>query len=172
MSVGQSAIQQQVHALYSHHHGWLYGWLRRKLGCSHQAADLAHDTFLRLLTRRDALALDELREPRAYLTTVAKGLVSNHYRRQKLELAWAEALASMPEPLAPAPEVRAMLLETLIEVDRLLGTLPGPVREAFLLSQLDGLPQAEIAARLGVSVPSVKRYVARALALCCFADEG
>ena len=161
-----------VQGLYLDHHEWLRSWLRRRLGCSHQAADLAHDTFVRLLSRREALALEELREPRAYLTTVAKGLVSNHYRRQKLELAWAEALASMPEPLAPAPEVRAMLLETLIEIDRLLGTLPGPVREAFLLSQLDGLPQAEIAARLGVSVPSVKRYVARALALCCFADEG
>lgn len=36
--------------LYQDHHGWLHGWLRKKLGCSHQAADLAHDTFMRLLT--------------------------------------------------------------------------------------------------------------------------
>jgi RNA polymerase sigma-19 factor, ECF subfamily len=59
VSAAESAIQEQVHALYSHHHGWLYGWLRRKLGDAHQAADLAHDTFVRLLSRREALALDD-----------------------------------------------------------------------------------------------------------------
>ncbi len=31
--------------LYTDHHGWLQGWLRKKLGDVHQAADLAHDTF-------------------------------------------------------------------------------------------------------------------------------
>ena len=172
MFAGAPSLHQQVHALYSDHHGWLQGWLRRKLGCTHRAADLAHDTFVRILSCRDAEAVGQIREPRAYLTTIAQGLVSNHHRRQKLEQAWAEALAALPEPLAPSPETQAILLETLVEIDRLLDTLPGPVRQAFLLSQLDGLPQAEIALRLGVSVPTVKRYVARALVLCCFAGEG
>lgn len=35
--------------LYLDHHGWLHGWLRRRLDCTDTAADLAHDTFLRLL---------------------------------------------------------------------------------------------------------------------------
>ncbi|MDD3484875.1 sigma factor, partial [Azovibrio restrictus] len=33
--------------LYRDHHGWLQGWLRRRLGNAHEAADLAQDTFLR-----------------------------------------------------------------------------------------------------------------------------
>ena len=42
---------QRLHALYRDHHGWLYGWLRRRLGNAADAADLAQDAFLRLLIR-------------------------------------------------------------------------------------------------------------------------
>jgi RNA polymerase sigma-70 factor (ECF subfamily) len=44
------------------------------------------------------------------------------------------------------------------------------VRDAFLLSQLDGMGQADIAARLGISLATVKRHIARAMLQCCFAD--
>lgn len=41
-----------VHTLYSTHHGWLHNWLRAKLGNSFDAADLAQDTFIRVLRHR------------------------------------------------------------------------------------------------------------------------
>ncbi|THF54879.1 sigma-70 family RNA polymerase sigma factor [Pseudothauera rhizosphaerae] len=167
MAASEFTPHQQIDVLYADHHRWLHGWLRRKLGCTHRAADLAHDTFLRLLSRDEPVAIQE---PRAFLTTVAQGLVANHFRRQKIEQAWLEALARLPEAEAPSPEARALMLETLIEIDRRLDALGAAVRRAFLLFQLDGLPQTEIAARLGVSVPTVKRYVAKALVACCFAD--
>lgn len=150
--------------LYRHHHGWLQGWLRRKLGCSEQAADLAQDTFLRLLGR--PLAIDQLLEPRAYLSTVAHGLLVNHLRRRDLERAYLEVLAQQPEAMAPSPEERALLLETLCEIDVMLSGLPPKVRQAFLLSQLEGLPYAEIAGRLGVSLSMVKKYMLRAMTHC------
>lgn len=155
-----------VAALYVDHHGWLKNWLRRKLGCSHRAADLAHDTFLRLLNREEPVAIQE---PRAFLTTVAQRVLANHWRRQHLEQAYLEALALQPEALAPSPEERQLILVTLIEIDALLATLPDEVRRAFLLSQLDGLNQGEIAAELGISVTTVKRHLRRAGALCYFA---
>ncbi|WP_407058407.1 sigma factor [Zoogloea oleivorans] len=49
MSAADPALHQQVHALYSDHHAWLFGWLRKKLGCAHNAADVAQDTFLRIM---------------------------------------------------------------------------------------------------------------------------
>lgn len=158
---------QQVHTLYSDHHDWLKSWLRRRLGCPEQAADLAHDTFIRILSKPEPVAI---REPRAFLTRVAQGLVANFNRRQHLERAYLEALALLPEPLMPAPESQAIMFETLLEIDRLLDGLPQLVRRAFLLSQLDGLGQAEIAGQLGISIPTVKRYVAKALVACCFVD--
>ena len=70
---------------------------------------------------------------------------------------------------AASPEERAMLLETLFEIDRLLSGLPTAVKRAFLLSQLDGMEQADIAAQLRVSVTTVKRYLVRAATQCYFA---
>ena len=146
--------------LYLQHHSWLRKWLQRKLGCADQAADLAQDTFVRLLLK--PLLGTELREPRAYLTTIAHGLMVNHLRRRDLECAYLDALAQEPEQTAPSPEQQALLLESLQQIDRLLDGLPAKARHAFLLSQLEGLRYAEIAERLGVSLSMVKKYMLQA----------
>ncbi|MGC4076473.1 MAG: sigma-70 family RNA polymerase sigma factor [Rubrivivax sp.] len=166
MAATDSALHHQVQTLYAEHHGWLQGWLRRRLGCGHRAADLAHDTFERLLAREEPLALHE---PRAFLTTVAQRVLGNHWRREQLERAYLEALAARPDVVAPSPEERAILLETLLEIDRLLDGLPAVVRRAFLMAQLDGRPLAEIGAELGLSLATVKRHLQRAGARCFFA---
>lgn len=149
--------------LYSDHHNWLQGWLRRKLGCAHQAADLAQDTFLRILAAREATAI---REPRAYLATIAHGLVVNHWRRLEIERAYLDALVVLPESMTSSPEDRSVILETLHEIDAMLARLAPKVRNAFLMAQLEGLTYAEIAARLGVSDRMVKKYMAQAMLHC------
>lgn len=160
-----SLHSEQVKSIYDAHHGWLECWLRKRLGNASDAADIAQDTFVRVLSREMAL-----REPRAMLTTIAQGMVANLYRRRDIELAYAQALAARPEQHAMSPETRAIMLETLVEIDALLNSLPPLVRDAFLLSQLDGMGQADIAARLGISLATVKRHIARAMLQCCFAD--
>ncbi|USX18929.1 sigma-70 family RNA polymerase sigma factor [Oxalobacteraceae bacterium OTU3REALA1] len=160
-----SLHSEQVKSIYDAHHGWLECWLRKRLGNASDAADIAQDTFVRVLAREVAI-----REPRAMLTTIAQGMVANFYRRRDIELAYEQALAAWPEQHAMSPETRAIMLEMLVEIDALLNSLPALVREAFLLSQLDGMGQADIAARLGISLATVKRHIAKAMLHCCFAD--
>lgn len=155
-----------VATLYGDHHPWLLGWLRRKLSGSDHAADLAHDTFVRVLTAQTEQRALVLREPRAYLTTVARNLLINHVQRLSLEQAWMDAMAQLPEPMAPSPEQQLLILETLHQIDAMLNGLPPKVREAFLLSQLDGLSYAQVAQQLGVTDRTVKRYMAQAFAQC------
>ncbi|HJH17826.1 sigma-70 family RNA polymerase sigma factor [Pseudomonas salmasensis] len=155
-----------VEVLYNDHHHWLTGWLRRKLGCPDNAADLAQDTFIRVLSAREAPTLIE---PRAFLTTVAKRVLFNFYRRQDLERAYLETLAQMPEHVAPSEEDRAIILQTLLELDQLLDGLPKQVKRAFLLAQLDGLTYAQIGAQLGISIATVKRHLTKAAMRCYFA---
>ncbi len=168
LAVQQETIQQQVHELYSHHHRWLYSWLSNKLGCSHQAADLSHDTFVRLLKKQQAL---NLREPRAYLSTIAHSLVVNLWRRRDVEQAYLSALEALPAPVVSSVEVHAIVIETLMQIDAALKGLPSRVRQAFLLSQLDGLTYKDIAQRLDVSERMVKKYMARAMLHCLSATE-
>lgn len=154
--------------LYGTHHGWLRGWLRRSVGCSQQAADLAQDTFVRLLVR-DQPVSD--RAPRALLARIARGLVIDHWRRDALERAYLEALALLPEASHPSPEVRHEALQSLERIAQLLDGLKPAVREAFLLYQLGGLTHAQVAQELGISSRTVERHVTSALLHCyrvCF----
>lgn len=150
--------------LYREHHAWLLQRLRRKLGCPHQAADLAHDAFVRVLDR--AALPDTLHEPRAWLSTIAHGLLVDFLRRADLERAYLQALATLPASHHPSAEDHAMTLEALRQVDRLLDGLSAKARAAYLWSRLDGMPHAEIAQRLGVSVPRVRQYLATAARRC------
>ncbi|HMN43762.1 MAG TPA: sigma-70 family RNA polymerase sigma factor [Povalibacter sp.] len=156
-----------VQSLCREHHSWLQGWLRRRLGCPEQAADLTQDTLLRILASPAAgRPAGGIREPRSYLATIARRVLVDHFRRKSLERAYLEALASTPEPVETSPESRALIVETLCEIDAMLDGLGLKARQAFLLSQLEGLTYAEIAQRLGVSTSSVKKYVARAVEQC------
>lgn len=153
--------------LYREHHPWLLGWVRKRVGCRMLAEDHVHDAFLRIIAARDVASI---REPRAYLATIAHGLIVNHRRRAAIERAYREALAVQPETLAPSPEEQVLILATLIEIDTLLHELPSKVRSAFLMAQLEGLRYAEIGRRLGVSERMVKKYMAQAMLHCLSAN--
>ncbi|QKH34215.1 sigma-70 family RNA polymerase sigma factor [Achromobacter pestifer] len=152
-----------VDGLYRDHRPWLFGWLRRRLGCEHRAEDLAQDVFLRLIQGRKAVRAGEAR---ALLTTIARGLVVDHQRHAALERAYLAYLAAIPEVYAPSPEQQAEQLQSLARLDHLLDGLPPKARSAFLLSQLDGLTYPEIAQRLEVSLSSVQQYMVRAMTAC------
>lgn len=149
--------------LYQTHYRWLHHWLQHKLGSSCDADDLAQDTFVRVLLGGSA---QDIREPKSFLCTVARRVMVDFFRRNALERAWLEMLEQLPEAQVPSPELQHELLETLQEIDAMLDGLGAKVRQAFLLSQLEGLTYAQIAGQLNVSVSSVKKYMARATEHC------
>ncbi|MFP6848307.1 MAG: sigma-70 family RNA polymerase sigma factor [Pseudomonas sp.] len=168
MSIPDLAPQHRVHQLYHDHNGWLQGWLRKRLGCADKASDLAHDTFLRLISQRND---PELREPRAYLSTIARSLMIDMYRRRTLEQAYLDALASQPEQLDVSPETRALVIETLLEIDTLLDGLGSRARDIFLLAQLDGLSFVDIGKQLKLSTNTVRKHFIRAMTHCLLLIE-
>ncbi|MNO81172.1 putative RNA polymerase sigma factor FecI [compost metagenome] len=97
---------------------------------------------------------------------IARNLVIDQWRRQRIERAYLDSIALLPEPEVPSLEERAMILETLLQIDAMLERMPGKVREAFLLAQFEGLGYAQIAERLQVSVSSVQKYMTRAIQSC------
>ena len=162
--------QQTLAAMYSEHHGWLHNWLRKKLGCSQYAADLAHDAFIRVLMLAEP---QNIKEPRAFLATTAGRLLIDGARRRRIEKAYMEALviqcadAGMPDPAAIH-----VALQALERIAEMLAGLPAKAREAFLLSRLDGLTYSEIATRLEVSSSTVKNYISSALVHCYHSLHG
>ena len=159
-----AASREALLTLYRDHHNWLHGWIRRKLGCSQRAADLAQDTFCRLL-ERDAPV--ELRTPRSFLATVARRLLIDDSRRRELELAYLDCYAELHgNTNALTPERIAEAAQVLDGILRLLGALPAGMREAFLLRRCEGLTHEQVARRMGTSVRTVKRHIAQAYQRC------
>lgn len=153
--------QQEIHTIYHAHHGWLVGWLKRRLGCIHHANDLAHDTFLRLITK--SLSISQVDEPRAFLTTIAHGLMVDQFRRNAVEQAYLQALTHLPEALAPSPEEQMALMEILLQLDKLLNGLKPVIRTVFLLSKLEGQTYQEISSTLGIPLRTIESHMAVAL---------
>ncbi|NYT80843.1 sigma-70 family RNA polymerase sigma factor [Alcaligenaceae bacterium] len=157
---------QEIESFYSDHHGWLRSWLYKKLGNAFDAADLAHDTYLRILAAGNP---PEPEHSRRYLARVANGLVIDLYRRRRVEAAYLQTLSLLPEAEAPSEETRALALEALMEIDAVLHGLPDKARRALLLCKIDGMNYRDIAEQLNVSVSSVEKYIARGLQACYMA---
>ncbi|OLS61723.1 sigma-70 family RNA polymerase sigma factor [Pseudomonas putida] len=163
------AIRNRVlQQMFGDHHDWLFQRLRARLGCCHDAADMASETFVQVVKLPDP---QSIHEPRALLTTIAKRLVFASWRRRDLERAYLEALAQQAPGYEPSAQEQVQALETLGSIDRMLDGLSPLGRSAFLYSQLENLTYAEIGARLGISAPRVHQYVAKALTLCYLALE-
>ncbi|QXH48741.1 sigma-70 family RNA polymerase sigma factor [Pseudomonas xanthosomatis] len=164
-----SALDQaSLHQLYSENNGWLKSWLRARLGNTADAADLAQDTFVRVMTARSQVPI---REPRSYLSAIARALLIDKVRRRTIEQAYLQALALRPEPVEVSPEVRLSIIEMLVAVDALLDELGPRTRDIFLAVQLEGLPYAAVAERFGVSVTTVKNHLVRAMTRCLLVAE-
>ncbi|UJP05628.1 MAG: sigma-70 family RNA polymerase sigma factor [Nitrosomonas sp.] len=163
MSVSTPSSAPIIEILHNDHHSWLRGWLRKRLGNAFDAADIAHDTYVRIIASGNIPTPDQ---SRCYLTQIANGLVIDLYRRRQIETAYLEAIQLLPNAEAPAEEMRAQVIEALIEIDTILHNLPRKVRAALLLCKIDGLSYREIAEQLHVSMSSVEKYIALGLRAC------
>lgn len=168
MQAGGGALE--IGSLYAAHAEWLRGWLQRYTRCPHKAADLAQDTFCRLVER---VQPDPLQSPKSYLATVARRLVIDDARRARVEGAFLDAYAALVGGgFDVGPDRIAEAVDDLVMVARALETLAERPRRAYLLARLDGMSHADIAAELRVSKSMVKQYVAQAYARCYAATYG
>jgi len=159
------SIQFQAEAddIFRQHHAWLRSRLTRHVSSHSDAEDVASETFLQLA---EDGGRSEIREPRAFLTTIAKRILIKLWQRQDLEQAYEDTLRHMPEAVALSPEEHSMLVEAICQIDRALAALPQQVKTAFLLSRLDGMTYPQIAEHMGISLATVERHMKRALLQC------
>ena len=125
--------------------------------------DLMQEVYLRLLRIDDHEAI---RNPQAYLFTVASHVLHQHALRQAATLDAVgliddESRVHADSQTDPAAEVETE--QTFTELGRSLQALSPKAYATLILSRCEGLPLEEIGKRLGVSRAQVKKYLARAL---------
>ena len=152
-----------VETLFRHHHRWLVDRVIRRIGCPETAADVAQDTFLRLMT---GFAGKEAQAPKALLGRIAHGLLVDRLRRRDIEQAYLRGLAQLPAAQEPTSEELIEVVDMLHRLSTALDGLKPRARAVFLLSRIDGHTYPAIAARLGVSLRTVEKDMALALWHC------
>ncbi len=144
-----------VEAMWERYSRRLLDFIRSRVGDEAEAEDILQEVFIRV--HRALCCQAEWNRPDAWIYQIARNLIVDHYRRRR---GLAEIPESLPaEPDAPEMDAHEELATSLKE---LVDTLPELYRQALLLSEYQGLSQAEVAQRLGISLSGAKSRVQRA----------
>ncbi|MBM3853129.1 MAG: RNA polymerase sigma factor [Verrucomicrobia bacterium] len=152
---------EEVHA----HDLQLKAYLRGSFPAVRDVDDVVQESYLRIWKAR---AAQPIRSAKAFLFTVARRLALDHLRSQRRSPIIAVTDLSHLFVLESAPNAREATatseeITLLVEV---VDSLPARCREIFILRRLQGVPQKDIAARLGLSEQTVQVQAARGVRRC------
>ncbi|MBR1089225.1 RNA polymerase sigma factor [Bradyrhizobium manausense] len=138
--------------------------LTRRLGSPDLASEALNETYLRLAGMRE---IGTVRSPKAYLFRIALNIATDRRRAEKRRLTSDEvdAMLEIPDDQPDA----ARVIEDRSDVEQLkraIAELPERRRRVLMLSRIEGLPNREIAALLGVTVRTVETDLKQAVEHC------
>jgi RNA polymerase sigma factor (sigma-70 family) len=155
-----------VERLFSEHGGSLQAFLFRRVRKHPDAAELAQEVYVRMLRVPD---IESVRNPEAYLYTVASNLAKEHARHERRD----GDVVNVDDPvvqeqLAELPSYAGQLdgQERIKRLREVLHQLSPKCQAAVVLQYWHGLSYEEIGQRLGVSTNMVKKYLSQALVHC------
>jgi len=134
----------------------LYRLAYRLLGNGHDAEDVVQETFRSAWASRQFF--DGRRSERAWLTTILRRRVADHYRkRSRGEAPLGEAVHA----ITAAPQADPFADELSTAVQQAVDRLPQELRETLLLVVVGELTHQEAADMLGVPLGTVLSRVSR-----------
>ena len=134
----------------------VFALLSRLCGRGPEVEDLAQETFLRAFRAFPRFDLDASARPSTWLLTIATRLALDARRKRRpLADERGDATHDTPERLSSRAELGRAIA-------RAAGELPDEQRAVFVLSELHGLSQAEIARAVGAPESTVKTRLFRA----------
>jgi len=141
-------------------------YLAARLRNAADASDLTQEVFLRLLRVERH---ESIRNPEAYVMTVAGHVLHQHTLRSAMapeSLSAVDVLVDLQSAIETDPVAQIDAQKRLQQLDQALERLAPNVHATFVLHRRDGMTLEEIAQRLGVSRPMVKKYLAKAVLQC------
>lgn len=143
-------------------------FLTKRLKCPEAAADLTHETYIRL-RQRDSDNPPE--NARALAFHIAMNLAVDYQRKAAVRSRFLvddelDSVADGSTTTTCSPEQTLIARQRLEILQGALDELPPDCRTVFLLHGVEGLKYAEIADRLGISLAMVGKHLARAMSHC------
>jgi RNA polymerase sigma-70 factor (ECF subfamily) len=144
-------------------------FLTGRVKCQETAADLTHETYIRLYQSINKSPPDNAR---ALAFRIAVNLAIDYQRKVTVknshisDMPLNSFVESVASPSGVDPEHILIGRQRLGVLQSALDDLPSDCRTVFLLNGIDGLTYSEIAERLGISTSKVGRLLALAVAHC------
>jgi RNA polymerase sigma-70 factor (ECF subfamily) len=149
----------------------VYNLARRMLGSDADAEDVTGDVLLQVVRK-----LPSFRGEAAFPTWLHRVTVNaalqhrqkqavreSHRVHDPLEKLFEDGQHTVPvRRWSVGPEDQVLGRETHELIERAIAGLPEMYRDVFVLADVEGLPNADIASLLGLSVPAVKSRLHRA----------
>ncbi len=152
------SVNDTLEVLWRDYHDKLLGFIRSRVESSDVAEDILQDAFIKIQQGMSSLRDSERME--SWIYQIVRNAIVDHYRSR-------QAFEELPQSLAaPEPEQEARArYEISTCLKPMLESLPVPYRDALKLSELDGLKQKQVAARLGLSLSGAKSRIQRGRAM-------
>jgi RNA polymerase sigma-70 factor (ECF subfamily) len=156
--------------IWEEHKARLRGYVAKRVRDNDVVDDILQDVFLK--AHNNLHTLKSHGSVASWLFRIASNAIADHYRFQKPWVELPDELES-PEPEHdPVGELAACLQPFIAD-------LPETYRAALTLSEIEGLPQREVATLLGISLSGAKSRVQRGreklrqrLHDCCVIETG
>ncbi len=144
--------------IWREHQAALRAFIRRRVADNGAAEDILQEVFLKmhggLASLRDRTRL------RGWLYRTARNAILDYYRARKPTVEIPDWLAGPEQD--PGETARQEMAQCLLPMIR---QLPEKYREAVILSELEGLPQREVAEMQSLSLSGAKSRIQRGRAL-------
>lgn len=129
-----------------------------------EAEELVQEAYARLFARDDWACIAN---PHAFTMRIIRNLAIERFRRAEVvRIDQSAAIATLDvADGAPTPDIVAMDRSELHRVADLMQEMPPRMREALYLRRIEGLPPAQVAERMNISVSTVETHIKRALRL-------
>jgi RNA polymerase sigma-70 factor (ECF subfamily) len=147
--------------LYITERSRLWRLIAHLVGNRHDAEDVLQDTYVKLSHRSLSV------EDRGLVVGAARNLARDHNRGENVRSYFARSI--LPEQIAQdvaQPDRIVASRQDLADFLDAIGTLPRRRAQIFLLARVDGMSYPDIARALNVSVSTVEKEMAAALAFC------
>lgn len=156
-------VRQRLDDLARRYYAPLESFFRKRARNASEVQDLVQQVFLRLAEHRE---LGDIHTPDAYIFQTASNALKDHYRHNAVRERFAKERGAKDDtPDSDFSSERVLLgREAIALLTQAIRQLPERTRDIFILRNLEGLKHGEIARLQGISVRSVEKHMARALA--------
>ena len=151
---GEQISPEKLESLYVSLRQPLRAYLERRLQDPESAEDLLHDVFLKIHER--AARIDRSDRVESWIWAIARNALIDRLRKERP----AESIEELAFAAEPTDTREADPLNRTVRA--FLDCIGAPYREALVLADLEGVPQTELAMRLGLSHSGAKSRVQRA----------